>query len=169
MLDYLAAHEVAHLVEMNHSTRFWRLVDRLCPNVQRAKNWLDVHGTDLHRYGLPRGANCRTCRRTPRARHERRCSSAASDSSDNAQARYVRADGVARGADRDRTAVDRSLSAVAAGYRPRLRRLAGKVQLTLSAYLVGFALGQIAYGPISDWYGRKSGLAVRSPAIASAA
>jgi predicted metal-dependent hydrolase len=53
VLDYLAAHEVAHLVEMNHSPRFWRLVDRLCPNVKRAKVWLDVHGTDLHRYGLP--------------------------------------------------------------------------------------------------------------------
>ncbi|MET0868632.1 MAG: multidrug effflux MFS transporter, partial [Pseudorhodoplanes sp.] len=35
-----------------------------------------------------------------------------------------------------------------------------QVQLTLSAYLVGFAIGQIAYGPISDWYGRKSGLLV---------
>ena len=54
VLDYLAAHEVAHLVEMNHSVRFWRLVDKLCPNVQRAKAWLDVHGTQLHRYGLPR-------------------------------------------------------------------------------------------------------------------
>jgi predicted metal-dependent hydrolase len=38
---------------MNHSTRFWRLVNRLCPDAQRAKVWLDVHGTDLHRYGLP--------------------------------------------------------------------------------------------------------------------
>jgi predicted metal-dependent hydrolase len=53
VLDYLAAHEVAHLVEMNHSARFWRLVDRLCPNVQRAKAWLDAHGTELHRYGSP--------------------------------------------------------------------------------------------------------------------
>ena len=52
VLDYLAAHEVAHLVEMNHSRRFWRLVDRICPNVGRAKTWLDAHGTDLHRYGL---------------------------------------------------------------------------------------------------------------------
>ncbi len=52
VLDYLAAHEVAHLVEMNHSVRFWRLVNRLCPHVARAKTWLDVHGTDLHRYGL---------------------------------------------------------------------------------------------------------------------
>ena len=53
VLEYLAAHEVAHLVEMNHSARFWRLVQRLCPTNERAKAWLDVHGTDLHRYGLP--------------------------------------------------------------------------------------------------------------------
>lgn len=53
VLDYLAAHEVAHLVEMNHSPRFWRLIDRLCPHVARAKAWLDAHGNDLHRYGAP--------------------------------------------------------------------------------------------------------------------
>ena len=52
MLDYLAAHEVAHLLELNHSRRFWRLVGRLYPNVERAKVWLDVNGTDLHRYGV---------------------------------------------------------------------------------------------------------------------
>ena len=51
VLNYLAAHEVAHLVEMNHSPRFWRLLKRLCPSMARAKLWLDVHGTDLHRYG----------------------------------------------------------------------------------------------------------------------
>jgi predicted metal-dependent hydrolase len=53
VLEYLAAHEVAHLVEMNHSPRFWRLLARLSPSMARAKVWLDVHGTDLHRYGLP--------------------------------------------------------------------------------------------------------------------
>jgi predicted metal-dependent hydrolase len=51
VLDYLAAHEVAHLSEMNHSRRFWRLVERICPDMGRAKAWLDAHGTDLHRYG----------------------------------------------------------------------------------------------------------------------
>ena len=52
VLDYLAAHEVAHLVEMNHSPRFWRVVARVCPSVERAKNWLDTYGNDLHRYGI---------------------------------------------------------------------------------------------------------------------
>jgi|SRR5579862_366219 len=53
ILDYLAAHEVAHLIEMNHSPRFWRVVQRLCPDHKRAKTWLDAHGADLHRYGVP--------------------------------------------------------------------------------------------------------------------
>ena len=52
VLNYLAAHEVAHLVEMNHSARFWRLVQQLCPDHRRAKGWLDAHGADLHRYGV---------------------------------------------------------------------------------------------------------------------
>jgi predicted metal-dependent hydrolase len=52
VLDYLAAHEVAHLKELNHSPRFWRLVGRLDADFARAKTWLDAHGTDLHRYGL---------------------------------------------------------------------------------------------------------------------
>ena len=53
VLEYLACHEVAHLIEMNHSPRFWRLVLKLCPDAHRAKVWLDAHGADLHRYGLP--------------------------------------------------------------------------------------------------------------------
>ena len=52
VLDYLAAHEVAHLVEMNHSARFWRVVGKACSHVERAKTWLDTHGNDLHRYGI---------------------------------------------------------------------------------------------------------------------
>jgi hypothetical protein len=51
VLDYLAAHEVAHLREMNHSTRFWRLVQGVCPATREAEAWLKSHGTALHRYG----------------------------------------------------------------------------------------------------------------------
>jgi len=52
VLDYLAAHEVAHLLEMNHSRRFWRILLRMCPDSHCAKVWLDAHGAELHRYGL---------------------------------------------------------------------------------------------------------------------
>ena len=41
-----------HLVEMNHSARFWRVVGKVCVHVERAKRWLDTHGNDLHRYGI---------------------------------------------------------------------------------------------------------------------
>ena len=52
VLDYLAVHEVAHLIEMNHSRRFWRLVEKTCPEMGRAKAWLNANGADLHRYGM---------------------------------------------------------------------------------------------------------------------
>src|SRR3954464_10408593 len=51
VLDYLAAHEVAHLKEMNHSHRFWRIAHSLCPHVEEAERWLKRNGADLHRYG----------------------------------------------------------------------------------------------------------------------
>jgi predicted metal-dependent hydrolase len=52
VLEYLAAHEAAHLVEMNHSRAFWRQVERVCPDFKKAKAWLDAYGADLHRYGM---------------------------------------------------------------------------------------------------------------------
>jgi predicted metal-dependent hydrolase len=52
ILDYVAAHEVAHLREMNHGPRFWALVRRTCPDMDDAKNWLRIYGMDLHRYGV---------------------------------------------------------------------------------------------------------------------
>lgn len=52
VLDYVAAHEVAHLREMNHSPRFWALVAQTMPRYQDAKAWLRAHGTGLHRYGV---------------------------------------------------------------------------------------------------------------------
>ncbi|NQW11269.1 MAG: M48 family metallopeptidase [Alphaproteobacteria bacterium] len=51
VLDYVVAHEVAHLVEMNHSPRFWRLVDRLMPGYEPDRAWLKRHGGRLHAYG----------------------------------------------------------------------------------------------------------------------
>lgn len=51
VLDYLAAHEVAHLVEMNHSRRFWALLSRLDPDHARARSWLKQHGAALHAVG----------------------------------------------------------------------------------------------------------------------
>ena len=51
VLDYVAAHEVAHLEEMNHSPAFWRLVRQTMPRTDEAKRWLKTHGATLHRYG----------------------------------------------------------------------------------------------------------------------
>jgi predicted metal-dependent hydrolase len=53
VLDYLAAHEVAHLREMNHSRAFWELVRSLCPQMDRHKAWLRTHGATLHSVTLP--------------------------------------------------------------------------------------------------------------------
>lgn len=50
VLDYVAAHEVAHLLEMNHGARFWKIVGGAVPRLEEAKNWLRHEGTDLHRY-----------------------------------------------------------------------------------------------------------------------
>jgi predicted metal-dependent hydrolase len=51
VLDYLAAHEIAHRIELNHSDRFWTLLDRMTPERLRAEAWLGAHGNSLHRYG----------------------------------------------------------------------------------------------------------------------
>ena len=130
VLDYLAAHEVAHLVEMNHSRAFWRVVERICPDVARAKAWLDAHGAELHRYGLPS------------ARGQRR-----------GGLLVLRPDTFAL------TALLAALTAHRAAHRPtcicrrcRTSRASfdastAQVQLTISAYLVGFAVGQICLRP----------------------
>jgi predicted metal-dependent hydrolase len=55
ILDYVAAHEVAHLAEMNHGPRFWALVRQTMPATDEAKRWLQVYGMDLHRYGTNAG------------------------------------------------------------------------------------------------------------------
>lgn len=50
VLDYVAAHEVAHLREMNHSPAFWDLVTRLYGDWRASRAWLRDEGTALHRY-----------------------------------------------------------------------------------------------------------------------
>lgn len=51
VLDYVAAHEVAHLKEMNHSDRFWALVRETFPDMDTPRAWLAEHGQSLQRYG----------------------------------------------------------------------------------------------------------------------
>jgi predicted metal-dependent hydrolase len=51
VLDYVVAHEVSHLIEMNHSRSFWHLVNDLVGRVEEAKSWLQHSGAELHRYG----------------------------------------------------------------------------------------------------------------------
>jgi len=50
VLDYVAAHEVAHLVQMNHSAAFWAVVAGLCPGYLRHRRWLKGQGQALHGY-----------------------------------------------------------------------------------------------------------------------
>jgi predicted metal-dependent hydrolase len=51
VMDYVVAHEVAHLREMNHSPRFWAQVARLSPHRAAAHDWLKDHGSGLLRVG----------------------------------------------------------------------------------------------------------------------
>ena len=51
VLDYLAAHEVAHLRHMNHSDAFWAVTRQLCPQMDVAERWLKQNGSRLHLYG----------------------------------------------------------------------------------------------------------------------
>ncbi|MEQ8746507.1 M48 family metallopeptidase [Pyruvatibacter sp.] len=50
-LDYVAAHEAAHLIEHNHGPRFWALVRTRIDDIDRAKIWLTENGAALHRFG----------------------------------------------------------------------------------------------------------------------
>jgi len=50
VLRYVAAHEVAHLAEMNHSPAFWAQVDRIHGPCEAPRRWLRENGCELHRY-----------------------------------------------------------------------------------------------------------------------
>lgn len=51
VLDYVVAHEVAHLAHRDHGPAFWALADSLTEQMREAKAWLNAHGKTLHRYG----------------------------------------------------------------------------------------------------------------------
>ena len=51
VLDYIAAHEVTHLIEFGHGPAFRRTLAELCPHVKAAETWLAKRGAELHRYG----------------------------------------------------------------------------------------------------------------------
>ncbi|MEC7963576.1 MAG: M48 family metallopeptidase [Pseudomonadota bacterium] len=50
VLEYVAAHEVAHLRHMDHSAAFWRQVEELYGDYSAARGWLRENGSELHRY-----------------------------------------------------------------------------------------------------------------------
>lgn len=52
VIDYLVAHEVAHLIEMNHGPKFWKLCRELCPRTDEAKAWLKRNGPALQAIGF---------------------------------------------------------------------------------------------------------------------
>ena len=45
VLDYVVVHELCHRLEMNHSSRFWNLVEGVLPDYKRSKRWLKEHGS----------------------------------------------------------------------------------------------------------------------------
>jgi hypothetical protein len=55
VLDYLVVHELAHRAQMNHSRRFWEVVERVCPGHRTHRRWLRKNGKAL--YGATRPAS----------------------------------------------------------------------------------------------------------------
>ena len=55
VLDYVAAHEVAHLAEMNHAPAFWTTVERIHGPCESPRRWLRDHGHHLHKYRFVTG------------------------------------------------------------------------------------------------------------------
>ena len=51
VIDYVVAHEVAHLRELHHGPKFWDLVEEICPSYERHRMWLKKEGLQLFRYG----------------------------------------------------------------------------------------------------------------------
>ncbi|MGA8005198.1 MAG: M48 family metallopeptidase, partial [Burkholderiales bacterium] len=53
LADYVVAHEVAHLVELNHSKRFWNLLETLYPDWRDAREAIELAGASLPQFREP--------------------------------------------------------------------------------------------------------------------
>lgn len=51
VLDYVCAHECAHMIEANHSRAYWKVVADICPDNKKSRQWLKTHGARLHAVG----------------------------------------------------------------------------------------------------------------------
>lgn len=50
-IDYVVAHEVAHMIHMDHSKAFWNVCEKLSCDYTTGKKWMKAHGNELMRYG----------------------------------------------------------------------------------------------------------------------
>jgi predicted metal-dependent hydrolase len=48
VIDYIVIHELCHLKEMNHSRRFWNIVEKYCPDWRGRREWLEKHEAELN-------------------------------------------------------------------------------------------------------------------------
>lgn len=47
IIDYVVVHELSHMIEHNHSPKYWKLVEKILPNYQESRRWLKVNGSRL--------------------------------------------------------------------------------------------------------------------------
>ncbi|MBZ0106241.1 MAG: M48 family metallopeptidase [Sulfuricella denitrificans] len=50
VIDYVVAHELAHLIELNHSPAFWQTVSQLCPDYLELRAYLNAHASHYHQF-----------------------------------------------------------------------------------------------------------------------